>query len=89
MVAFLIERTPKTVAICANDWSSTGINQFLYFTHQHSGKHIDTRCQVTFGFKYIFTKYMLIFLHNYFCADQPDHVSYVCQFRSNHRPNVQ
>ena len=49
---FLFGDSFKAVVVCIIDRSSSGINHFPYFTHQHSEKRIDIQCQVTFGFKY-------------------------------------
>ena len=47
MVTFWTEHTPKTVVVCTIDWSSTGIKQFVCFTHQHSEMRIDCQVRVT------------------------------------------
>ena len=57
---FWTKQTQRTIVVCAIDWSLIGINQFLYFAHQHSEKHIDIDCKVTFGFKY---SYKCLFFH--------------------------
>ena len=53
MVSFLTKQTQRTIVMCAVDWSLIGMKQFLYAIHQHSEKHFDSHCKVTFGLKYI------------------------------------
>ena len=53
MVPFLKQQIQRAIVMCAIDLSVIGMKQFLYAIHQHSEKHIDIHCKVTFGFKYI------------------------------------
>ena len=53
IVPFLTKQTQRTIVMCAIDWSSIGMKQYLYASHQHSEKRIDIHCKVTFDFKYI------------------------------------